>query len=708
MWRLCTPQQLVPSLSTGKLAADATRVSAERASRNKNKVLLLEGDALIERGKQSVQSEHAEYTEQDEFLKVKGNVRYRNETLQLRSESAEVHMAKQSGHFEQVDYLYPKIHASGTAKRLIQENETHSRMEQVSFTTCDPNKRDWHLKADRIELNQETHQGMAYYPSLYIKDVPVLPLPFPVRFPIGDQRMSGLLFPDLAYDPVTGALDLAVPYYWNIAPNYDATIIPHLLSARGIMLHNQWRYLGRHSKGTLEFEYLPDDRLTGSDRGLLAYQHETRYASGWSHSAQLNYVSEQAYYNDLGSKLELSREPYLKNQLDSRYNGKRWNFSGTVQAFQTLTGTEQYQRMPQLSLMRKPAGNNRLNTIFNSEYNYFYADTKPYIGSRLTTQLGLSYPYTTTAGFITPRLSWHSSQYQIEDTLTSTSSQPTRELPIFSLDSGLFFERRLASNSLIQTLEPRLYYLHVPYVDQSAIPIFDSGNYTFDFNQLFRENRFTGSDRIADANQLSVALSSRFISTQTGSELFSVSLGQIFYLQDRQVQLLDTTLPSTSSDSDYIAALRARIAQHWSWKSDLLWQPNTSMAKSFNSRLQYKSDKAHIANLSYNSQSDGSTRTQAQMDLSTLWKLNPRWHLYGRYNYDLQNETELEQLFGLGYESCCWAFRIAQRNYRTNSTEPVEQTLGFEFEFKGLGSAGGNHINEYLKTGIIGFESKPR
>ncbi|MDH5183783.1 MAG: LPS assembly protein LptD, partial [Gammaproteobacteria bacterium] len=604
MWRMCIPQELVPSPSTGKLATDSTRVSAARASRNKDKVLVLQGDVQIERGSQSLQAERAEYTEQNEYLQAEGNVLYRSEQLQLRGERAEVQMDKQSGRFEQIDYLYPELHVSGTAKRLIQHDENHSNMEQVSFSTCDPDDRIWQIKAKDIELNQETHQGIARDLSLYINDVPILPMPY-LRFPIGSERMSGLLFPEIAYDGGVGNLDLAVPYYWNIAPNYDATITPHMLSARGVMLQNEWRYLTPHSGGILEFEYLPDDRLTGTDRGLLAYKHKTQYTSGWSHNAELNYVSEQTYYNDLGSNAELSRQPYLKNQLSSLYSRHQWNFTGTVQAFQTLSGVEQYQRMPQLSIIRKPDGNNRLNTLFNSEYNYFYAESKQNVGSRLTTQIGISYPYTTTAGFVTPRLSLHSSQYQLEDTLANTTSQSTRELPIFSLDSGLFFERNLANNSLIQTLEPRLYYLYVPYVDQSPLPVFDSADYTFDFNQLFRENRFTGADRIADANQLSMALSSRFLAANSGEELFSASLGQVLYFEDRQVQLLNATATQTDSNSDYVAELKARIGPHWNWKSDLLWQPDTTLAKKFNSRLQYKSDKAHIANLNYTTQSNG-------------------------------------------------------------------------------------------------------
>lgn len=706
-WRLCKPQQLVPAVAAETLAKDATRVSAKRASRDQDKVLILQGEVQIEQGPHSIQADQARYQQEDEYLQAEGNVLYRSEELQIRGERIEMHMNRQSGSFEQLDYLYPKLHASGKADKLVQQDELHSNLEQVSFSTCDRNDRAWHIKADSIELNQQTHQGIARNLSLYIRDVPVLPLPY-LRFPIGNQRMSGLLFPGIGYDSVTGNIDLAIPYYWNIAPNYDATITPHILTARGLMLENEWRYLTRNSNGILTFEYLPDDRLTASDRGMMSYQHNTRYASGWTHSVQLNYVSEQAYYNDLGSHLELSREPYLKNQVDSHYSGSKWDFIATAQGFQTLSGAEQYQRMPQLRIARKPAGNNRINTIFNSEYNYFYADNPANgkIGSRLSTQLGFSYPYTTTAGFITPRLSMHSSQYQIEDTVAPSTSSPTRELPIFSLDSGLFFERPLANNSLIQTLEPRIYYLYVPYLDQSALPVFDSGSYTFDFNQLFRENRFTGTDRIADANQLSIAVTSRFLSTRTGDELFSASLGQVLYFADRQVNL-DGALPLTDSQSDYIAELKARIGGHWNWKSDLLWQPDTPQAKNLSSRLQYKSDRNHIANINYNSQSDGTTNTLSQTDVSGLWQLNPRWHLYGRYNYDLKNQASLEQLFGFGYDSCCWAFRLVQRNFRIDVNSPSEQRWDFDFEFKGMSSFGGARINDYLKNGILGYEPKP-
>ena len=705
MWQLCKPLDVLP-LPPAIADEDKApvRISADKAITQQDKGLTLEGDVRIQQGRRLLQADRVDYSEQQGEFKADGNVLFRNESFQLNSKRAAVNIKSEQGVYDETRYQYTPRHATGEAKRMTSTDGEHHQLDQVTYTTCDADNVVWKMKADRIELDQAANQGYAHDIALYLKGVPIFYFPY-LRFPISEERMSGFLFPEFSTNNNT--FDVAVPYYWNIAPNYDMTITPHFISRRGVMLEDEFRYLTQNSRGTLDFEYLPNDLITGEDRGRVSYDHNSSLGRNWNTTAELNYVSESSYYTDMGQDFDLSRTPYLRNTLGTTYNGSRWNFTGRAEAYQTLAGDQPYQRMPQLILGYKPAGNNRLNILFESEYNNFYSADKPTTGSRLDTVAGFSYPYTSTAAFVTPRLTWHTTQYQLEDSssIPSTSS-PTRDLPVFSLDSGIYLERSLADNTLVQTLEPRLYYLYVPYVDQSGLPNFDSSAYTFDFNQLFRENRFAGSDRIGDANQVTVAATSRFLSTASGREYFNISLGQILYFVDRQVTL-DGGIPETADSSNYVAEMNAWLSQHWQWRSTLLWDATLESAEQFNNRLQYKPDNAHIVNIDHRSTSSVGLSTLSQLDLSALWRLNSRWHIYGRYYYDLQNDESLDTMYGFGYESCCWALRFTQRDYRPSSGAQLQSGWFMEFEFKGLASAGGR-TDSLLKSGILGYESKPR
>ncbi|MBD3670973.1 MAG: LPS assembly protein LptD [Gammaproteobacteria bacterium] len=705
MWQLCKPLDVIPvPSSTGPDDKAPIEVSSNKATSQPGQGMLLEGDVRIRQGSRLMQADRVDYSEHSGDFKADGNVLFRNPNYQVESLRARVKLTGNEGVYEDVNYKFTPRHASGEASRMESKGEI-TQFEAVSFTTCDPAQVDWQMKADAIKLDQAAKQGTARDIVLYFKDVPIFYFPY-LRFPVSEDRLSGFLFPGIGYHNESG-WDISVPYYWNMAPNYDMTITPHLVSERGILLEDKFRYLTENSRGVLDFEYLPGDRLTGTDRGMAHYEHNGRLGSHWSTRAEVNYVSESSFYSDFGKSSELSRAPYLKNLLQSTYTGTQWGFTGSLEAYQTLSGIEPYQRMPQLVMNYRPAGNNRLNTLFNSEYNYFYSADKNIIGSRLHTVAGLSYPYRHIAGFLVPRLTWHSTHYEVEDRSLPASNQYSRDLPVFSLDSGLFFERNLADGRLMQTLEPRLYYLNVPYQDQDALPRFDSSAYTFDFNQLFRENRFTGSDVIGDANQLTVAVTTRFLSTASGNELFSASLGQILYFEDRRVTLNPSSSDLTESGSDYVAELSAQPFDHWDWRATLLWDPVTDSADIFNTRLQYKPNAAHIVNLAYRSTANAGTPSLSQADTSALWKLNSRWHLYGRYNHDLLNQESLETLYGFGYESCCWSLRLTQRDYRPSTGAELQSGLMLEFEFKGLGSAGAG-VDDYLKSGILGYESKPR
>lgn len=704
LWALCPPPSSTwptPSTVPGDegAAPDAVRVWADRAEAEQSGRSLFSGNVVVRQSGRQLEAQRAEYDRDTDQVHARGGVRFFQNGLTLSGTRADVNLGTTRGDLEAARYRFAGRHASGDAERIHLLGEDRMRLDRATYTTCPPESVDWLLRASRIDLDQASGQGSARNVVLRFKDVPLLYLPY-IRFPISDERMSGFLFPSVGYSDVSGA-EFSVPYYWNIAPNQDATITPRYMSRRGLLLNNEYRYLTEDSRGEVNASYLPNDKVYGDSRSALSWQHRTGIGYGWSGAVDYNYVSDRQYFQDFGNDLDTSSIVHLNRRADLTYISHDWRFDTRVQDYQTLFGTDPYQIMPGFYLAsRGLERSGQLNYSLRAQSVRFADGGSRPVGTRVDLRPSVSYPLRSLSGFVVPRLSYDYASYRLDETAAGADDSPSRSLPIFSLDSGLYFERdtQLGGTPLIQTLEPRLYYLYAPYRDQSALPLFDTAAYDFGPGQLFRDFRFSGVDRIGDANQLTTAVTTRFLRGDTGREVASLSLGQIQYFQDRRVTLDGT--PETASSSDLVASVGLRPNPHLALVSELQWNPQDEHTSVGGTRLSYLAGNGGRVSLSHRYRR-GRVET-AEGALS--WPVNPRWRVLARWQYSLRDDATLERLAGFEYESCCWGLQFVTREYVTTDFDNPNQGFFLVLQLKGLSSLGdGSKLEQLLERGILGY-----
>jgi LPS-assembly protein len=600
-------------------------------------------------------------------------------------------------------------HASGKADDINRDNVANiTRLDNTTYSTCNAGNSDWQLRADKIELDHDEGFGTARNVSVNFMGIPFFYSPW-MTFPINDKRKSGLLTPSLGSSDRSGT-EVVVPYYWNISPNRDATITPRILSKRGLQLNTEYRYLQENSAGQINLEALPSDNEYNDDRLLFGYKHQNRFAQRWSTDVNFNYVSDKSYFHDLGSDLAQSSSTHLERRLDLTYQGDSWNVLGRLHDFQTISSTaiDQYARLPQIVFnMNLPDNAFGIDYGLRAEAVAFDRDNSV-TGTRFDIEPSISKPFRNNWGYVTPKLGVRHTAYNLTNNAIGSDDSPTRTTPIFSIDSGLFFEREtsLGDTALIQTLEPRAYYLRIPKRNQDRLivdpagndVVFDTGEYDFSFSQLFRENRFTGADRVNDADQLTLAVTSRLIDPASGIERASASLGQIFYFRDRDVTLPNTVAENDSS-SAIVAELNARFSQAWSARAGIQYDQHDEQTDKGVFNVRYQPDTRRAVNL-------GFRRRRAdieQTDVSFSWPLSRQFNAVGRWNYSLDQDRTLDGFAGIEYESCCWIARLVAREYVNDLNDTDKNTaIMLQLELKGLTSFG-DGVKTFLERGILGY-----
>lgn len=699
-WAFCSPP---PGFFTEPPPAVAskpgqTELSANEAESLAGGLSLFSGNVIITHDSHTLQGDSASYDQASGEISVDGNVRFYSSGMVMQGDSAHMQLERESGEFNGVDFYFPERHAFGSAEKFTLADQEHSTLEEVRYTTCNPGQEDWLLSADRLVLDQQTNTGEAYNTVLRLKNVPIFYSPY-LNFPLSGRK-SGLLFPDIGSSDSSGT-DIQIPVYWNIAPNKDATFTPRHLSERGAMLMNEYRFLTEDSSGQLNLDYLFDDELYGDDRYYAAIDHNKRYSSQWSSTIHARQVSDALYFDDLGGYGDDNTITHLERRIDLNYNDKHWQFLGRVQSYQTISGSEPYQRLPQLRLTGQNTHRpNQLQFRLESEAVVFeHEDAANPSGSRIDLKPSASLPLQGAAWFFKPTVAWRYTGYEVQD--YSEGDSFDRSLPIASVDSGLFFDREttLADTALTQTLEPRLFYLYVPYEDQDELPIFDSGESSFSFNQLFRDNRFTGADRQGDANQLTAALTSRLLDAEDGQERMRGSIGRIYYFDDRQVGLSSDTPDETSPHSDLFAELELRPIDRLRVGLDVRYDTSEEEDEELNSYIRFQPDTRRLLGLDYRHDREDSLE---QIDTLVYWPLARQWQVLGRWRYDLENSEGLEVLAGVEYESCCWTARLIARDNRSSINEEMDRSYYFTFGFKGLGSLG-KQLADVLGEGMLDY-----
>ena len=527
-----------------------------------------------------------------------------------------------------------------------------------------------------------------------------------MTFPLTDKRKTGFLSPSYRFSEGNG-FELRLPYYWNIAPNQDATLTARGMTNRGILLEGEYRYLTERGGGDLGLEYLPHDSIRGDDRAAFSFQHQGGFAPGWTTDIDVDWVSDSDYFDDLGTNLAIASQQFLERRGDLTYRQRHWSFRARVDDYQTIDDTiaannRPYKRLPQLNFQSStPERNRRLNADFNAEFVYFDRSSSV-TGARVNLAPSVSYPIRTPAAFIIPKLTLDYTTYSLDDTTPGVEDNPDRLLPTFSTDAGIFLEREftLGDKRYLNTIEPRIFYLFVPEDAQDDIPVFDTGEYTFSFSQLFRTNRFSGVDRIGDANQITLALNSRLLSTNKGDEILSASVGQIFFFRDREVQLSDDTPIDTDSTSDFVAELSAQMLGGWRGTASYQWSNAESRTDRNTFRLRYQPNDQRVFNAEYRFIRDAIEQT----DVSFRWPIHRNWGVVGRWNYSLPDGRTVDAFGGVEYDSCCWAARGLVRRFLRNNEGDFDNAIFLQMELKGLAGLG-KSAGEFLKKNIPGYRN---
>jgi len=664
----------------------------------------MSGGILLRRGQRLVGAEEARYDPEHSTLHFDGGVRYEDPDSRVVSDSAEFSYDFGRIRFEGAEFSLDANGAHGAAEAIEINQEGRLELDGVQYTTCPPESNDWLVEAKDIDLDTKSGVGTARGVKLRFQGVPILYAPW-LSFPLGDARKSGVLTPEIGNTARSGN-EISVPWYWNIRPNHDATITPRLLTDRGVQLGTEFRYLTPRNNGIVDIDYLADDKLFGDSRHLLSLQHKTLFGNGWRNRVDFREVSDSSYFEDLGGSLSASSTTHLNRSIVFDRYGEHWSFFARVQDYQTIDeaitpSDEPYQRLPQLRARGywpgQPLG---FRYSMDSEFVYFDRDVGV-TGWRLDATPTVEWPVERPGWFLNPALSLRHTQYGLERTAAGLDDSPARTLPVASLDAGLTLERRAGDeNGLIQTIEPRVLYVHIPYRDQADLPVFDTIVPDLNLVQLYRKNRFLGVDRIADTDQVSIGITSRILNVSSGKELVTATIGQALYLSTQGVQLPTQQL-STSTSSDYIAEVRFLLYDNLNFDVGHQWGAGDSGTTQSEARLQYRPSDNKILNLSYRFRR-GSLE---QGDVSWSWPIGERWNFVGRYNYSLRDEQALEQFYGLEYESCCWGLRLVSRRHISTRDGTRDSSIGLQLVLKGMTSVG-TAADKLLERGILGYTSE--
>ena len=634
------------------------------------------------------------------YVEARGHVRMEQPTLRVSGDLLKFNLNDYSGELTQPVYALPLQNGRGNAEHIEFIDANHSTLTDATYTTCPVDNDDWYLKVGELDIDKSRQIGTAHNATLRFLGVPILYTPW-IDFPLNKARKSGVLVPTFGTTERSG-VDLLVPYYFNLAPNYDATLYPRLLSKRGLLLGGEFRYLLNEVGGVNRIDYLANDRALDRSRWNTALSNTYRISPSTQIGMLYNRVSDDDYFRDFSSQSAVTSVSNLNQEIWISTQHSKWSADLRAQTFQTLQDstattliTPPYSRLPQARLAMADTFGPGIEFNLQAEATHFSHESL-IEGTRVLAYPTLRMPLTNSFGYITPQIGWSSTYYALDDSVPE--QRISRNLPIFSLDSSVAFDRQfnLGGTDYAQTLEPRMYYVYAPYRDQANIPVFDTAQLDFGYAEMFTENQFIGGDRINDANQLTLAVTSRFTEAATGLERLQVTLGQRYYFSSQQVTLPGVA-PRTSNSTDVLIAASGQITQSLrvagGWQFDT---QNGSVVRQ-NVGASYRPGQGRVLNVGYSYIS----QSTEQIDLSAQWPLARRWFGMFRYNYSYYDNKLVEGLAGLEYNGGCWLVRGAVQRLATKDTESTDSFF-IQLELNGLGSIGSNPT-AVLKQSVPGY-----
>ena len=664
-----------------------------------------------------IRSDWARFNESSSTIDAKGNVRWRSLYDTVITDFLTYNTQTETGKAGATTFTLSRFGGSGKAERLRFEGPGKYGVDNGTYTTCKTETPMWCLHVDRLEIDSERDVGVATSAKLLIFDTPVFYLPS-FDFPLGKERKSGFLAPTYGSTGTRG-LELQIPYYLNLAPNYDATLTPRVMTKRGVQLNGEFRYLFDEFAGTFLGEVLPKDRIADASRSRLWWRHNQTFAPGLTFALDAQRVSDDTYFVDLAERVTATALTTLPRFAVLAYNWNDWQFAARVQKFQSLQDptalapfTPPYEKVPELSAYRT------WRDVFGFEADFSAAATRfehPFLvpGVRSLAVGKLRYPWRTPGAFVVPQVTVHTSDYRV-DTKDVDFRDSTRIIPYASLDAGLFFDRstRLFDRQFTQTLEPRLFYTYIPYRDQTRIPNFDSAPIDFNYTQLFQENRYSGNDRIGDTNELTLAVSTRYLDPQSGRERLRLSLGERFYFDSQRVSVGETVRERSSSDALAILGLRPNEA----FNMEAVMQFNTNNSSTERATLtgRYSPEPRKVISGSYRyirELVENGTRTQVkQVDVAAQWpmvdligKAGKNWYGVGRVNYSIPERKVVEGVAGFEYDGECWIGRLVAQRVATG-VQRATNAVFWQIELNGLSRIGTNPL-DVLRRNIPGYQT---
>ncbi|GMR19852.1 MAG: LPS-assembly protein LptD [Gammaproteobacteria bacterium] len=658
----------------------------------------------LKQGNTKVNADRLHYNKEKEQLTAEGHVSLLTEEgHRFNTDVLSYNLKQHSGNTGFSDYALTGL-GHGDAQAITIKNKNLLLLKDVRYTTCPEGRDDWYLSVNRLELDKVQDIGIARHAVMRFYHVPLFYWPY-LDFPLSGQRKSGFMAPEIGGSGKLGTT-LAVPYYFNIAPQMDDTLTPRLLSKRGLQLENELRFLGKHFSGKFAGAYLPNDREYDADRGSASLKTQHRLGEAWSANIDLNWASDRDYMDDFGNYLDVTSKTHLLKKIEARYRADNWRFIGQALGYQTLDDQlpatqKPYAMLPQLRVYTAPRIKpNQFNFNGDAEVTNFVRENS-ITGYRFRVQPDVSLPFTRSWGFLVPRLGARYWAYNLESTPEEQRSvgfeaQQDTTVGFASLDTGIYFDRetRWFHRPYTQTLEPRLFYLYASRQDQDNLPGFDTSLPDFTFASLFRENRFVGGDRFGDANQLTAALTTRILDGSSGSERMRLSIGEIFYFADREVNLPAGTISQTRSD--YIAELGMNLRLNWYARASLQWDTDEDVVRKSSAYLQYQPRADTIFNAGYRLIKDN----QEQWDVSLQWPAWTHWTAMARWNYSAKEQQNLESYAGLEFrQACCWALR-GFVNRRLSSNGDQIDTFMLQLELSRLAEVGSRPKNP-LEQGLF-------
>ncbi|HSD39977.1 MAG TPA: LPS-assembly protein LptD [Rhodocyclaceae bacterium] len=733
--------QLAPVAATPKASTstqvDDTFIDADTVDGRNALEMSADGKVRLRRGDVTLFSDRLRFDQAINEVTAEGNVRMLRGKDSVEGPRGRMNLDTKVGEFESPTYSFQRpaplkpvplgspsptgplkpIVASGKADFLEMLGENQFHLHNTSYTTCEASDPDWYLRIRDLDLDYDRERGEGTNSVLHFKDVPIAWVPW-MDFPLNGSRQSGFLPATFGSTTNTG-VDLTLPYYLNLAPNYDATVAPRWMGRRGLQLGGEFRYLTPTGYGKLSGEYLANDKITQTQRGLFSAQNSQNFGGGLTGTVDFTQVTDRDYFADLSSRISTASQGTLNQQVQLSYGGIAWLPMGVnVQRYQTLTGDEPYSRQPQFTAAVNLPDLKGVAVRMPMDYTHFQHSTKDE-GARTVAYPQLALPVQLTYGFFTPKIGVHFSQYDLVRRTTTGSEQLSRAVPIGSVDTGLNFERgiKFGGEDYTQTLEPRFYYVRAASREQSQFPVFDTARADFNFAQIFSENLYSGHDRISDSNQLTSAVTTRFIADDTGAEYVRLALGQRFYFSDQKVTLPGET-PREGRIADWLGQVSGRMTKNTWLDTAYQYNPREHQSERAVVSLRYQPQAAKVISGSYRYQRSTCTDPlnpacgTRDIDFSAQWPIGGSWYGVGRYNRNLKDHQLSEALAGLEYKADCWVLRVVwQTLLTTKTTEPGStstdkqvrnNSVFLQLEFNGLASIGSNPVS-LLKRSIGGY-----